>query len=103
MSSWHSRRRAGPSDFASLDCNTAEVASVYVDPAHMRRGAGRRLIAAVEDAARDAEILRLQVTASLSAMLFYRAVGFALIEHATSCTRGRVEMPCARMSKDLPR
>lgn len=94
---------SGVIGFASLDRDTAEVASVYVDPAHMRRGAGRRLIAAVEDAARDAEILRLQVTASLNAMLFYRAVGFALVEHATSRTRGGVEMPCARMSKDLAR
>ena len=87
--------------FASLDRHHAEVASIYVDPAHVRRGAGRRLIDAIEASARQADIIRLHVTASLYAMPFYHAVGFDLVEHATSRTRGGVEMPCARMVKNL--
>ncbi len=87
--------------FASLDRHHAEVASVYVDPAHVLRGAGRRLIEEIEASARAADIIRLHVTASLYAMPFYRAVGFDLVEHATSHTRGGIEMPCARMVKNL--
>ena len=89
--------------FASLDRNTAEVASMYIDPAHVRRGAGRRLIRAIEEAAREANITRLEVTASLNAMPFYRAVGFSLIEHGTSRTHEGVDMPCGRMAKELGR
>lgn len=89
--------------FASLDQRSAEVGAVYVDPAHTRRGAGRRLMNAIEEAARRANLTRLEVTASLNALPFYRAVGFSLIEHATSRTREGVEMPCGRMAKDLAR
>lgn len=87
--------------FASLDRKTGEVASMYVGPPFVRRGAGRRLMAAIEDAAREATITRLEVTAAINALPFYRAVGFSLIEHSTSRTREGVEMPCGRMAKKL--
>lgn len=87
--------------FASVDRNNCEVASMYVDPPHVRRGVGRRLMTTIEESAREANITRLEVTAAINALPFYRAVGFSLIEHGTSRTREGVEMPCGRMAKEL--
>ena len=49
---------------------------LYVEPARHRQGLGRRLLAAAEDAARQAGAARLTVRAQRDAAPFFAAAGF---------------------------
>jgi GNAT superfamily N-acetyltransferase len=74
-----------------------EVVAVYVDPRHLLRGAGSRLLAAAE---RAAGRTRLWLDATINAVPFSRSHGYR---------RGRrhfverlgVPIPCVRMTKRL--
>lgn len=53
-----------------------EVSGVYVHPTHAGRGVGSRLLAAIEERAREAGIARLGLTASANAVGFYDSRGY---------------------------
>ena len=55
-----------------------ELDDLFVDPAWMRRGIGRRLIIDAATVARSDGIARIEVTANTHALDFYNAVGFVL-------------------------
>lgn len=59
----------------SLDGETAELAKLFVDPRHMRAGAGRRLFGWSVDAARLAGARNLVVESDPYAAEFYRRMG----------------------------
>ncbi|MFC4988771.1 GNAT family N-acetyltransferase [Saliphagus infecundisoli] len=63
-----------PEDYAAdVDC---EVTGVYVHPADAGRGVGSRLLAALEERAREAGVSRLGLTASANAVGFYESRGY---------------------------
>ncbi|MGC5703419.1 GNAT family N-acetyltransferase [Pseudomonas sp. NFXW11] len=65
---------------ASLDGHA--VRSVFVDPLHQGGGVGRQLLAAVEQAARQAGVIRLRVPSSVTAEGFYARLGYIRVgEH----------------------
>ena len=53
-----------------------ELEDLFVEPAWMRRGIGRRLVLAIAAAARELGFDRLEVTANPHAMRFYERAGF---------------------------
>ena len=53
------------------------VHSLYCDPARLRRGVGRRLMAEIREFAQARDKRRLTVQSSLNAVAFYEALGFA--------------------------
>ncbi len=90
-------------DAALLDPkrDPARVRAMYTHPAHVRRGVGRMVLAACEEAARVEGFLRVELAATLAGEPLYRACGYATIEAFTSRTSGGVEIPLLRMGKAL--
>lgn len=62
------------------DCEPARVRAMFVSPDWTRRGLGRRILEACEDAARDAGFRDLFLVATLVGLPFYRAYGFRPLE-----------------------
>jgi GNAT superfamily N-acetyltransferase len=64
--------------FASflISGDVIELEDLFVDPACMKRGIGRRLVLAIVAAARELGFDRLEVTANPHAMQFYERTGF---------------------------
>ncbi len=67
---------AGFSVVLPVETTVHELDGLFVDPAWMRQGIGRVLIADAASIARAAGATTLQVTANPRALPFYRAVGF---------------------------
>ncbi len=90
-------------DAALLDPtqDSARVRAMYTDPAHVRRGIGRMILDACENAARREGFTRVELAATLAGEPLYRAHGFTLIEPITSRTSTGVEVPLLRMGKAL--
>ncbi len=80
----------------------ARVRAMYTDPAHARRGIGRRMLALCEGAARDAGFARVELMATLAGEPLYRACGYQPIEAVTVTDEGAAPVPMVRMGKDLP-
>ena len=78
----------------------ARVRAMYTDPAFVRRGVGRAVLAACEAAAREAGFGRTELMATLAGQPLYLAAGYVPIE-AILDTNGAVPVPLVRMGKDL--
>jgi len=82
--------------------SVAWVRAVFVSPHRTRHGAGRRLMAMVEDSAGVAGRKNVRLIASVNARLFYEALGYAASgPHHWEIEPGLV-LPCLRMEKTLP-
>ncbi len=90
-------------DAALLDPtqDAARVRAMYTDPVHVRRGIGRMILDACEDAALREGFTRVELAATLAGAPLYRAYGFEPIEPMTSRTRTSVEVPLLRMGKRI--
>lgn len=75
-------RPIGLAVLSALDGDPAALLlhGLYVEPVRHRRGLGRRLLAAAEEAARAAGAARLVVRAQRDAAPFFAAAGFAAAE-----------------------
>ena len=71
--------------------DAARVRAMYTHPDHARRGIGRLVIEACEEAARQAGFRRVEL---------YRAVGYQPVEHLRHTVAG-VDVPLIRMEKAL--
>lgn len=73
----------GPCGFVCLktdpEGNAGEVASLFVHPDRQGRGVGRRLWAAVEQAAREKGLAALHLDADPAAEPFYRGLGLSTV------------------------
>ena len=82
--------------------NAGEIRCVYVHPAHVRRGAGKALLAAVEQNALSQGINHLELNSTLTAVGFYERNGFRWIgENMFTLRPSGVQLECIRMAKDL--
>lgn len=81
--------------------DAAKIRAMYVDPAHARRGIGKRIMALCEEAARAAGFARTELMATLAGLPLYRACGYAEIEAVEATSREGVKVPIIRMGKAL--
>jgi GNAT superfamily N-acetyltransferase len=78
-----------------------EIMAVYVHPDHVGRGAGRTLLAKLEEVARADGASHLHLNAALNSVGFYSACGYERKMETMYMTRGGIVIKCARMEKDL--
>jgi GNAT superfamily N-acetyltransferase len=74
---------------------------MFVAPAWARRGIGRMLLSACEDAARREGFARAELMATLPGVPLYRASGYADLEPFDVELPDGVRLPCIRMEKRL--
>lgn len=78
----------------------ARIRAMYTDPGHVRRGVGKAVLAACEDAARAAGFTRVELMATLAGEPLYAAAGFVPIERIED-SNGGAPVPLIRMGKAL--
>jgi GNAT superfamily N-acetyltransferase len=79
---WLGAEPVGATGLRRLADGVGEIKRMYVDPAHRGQGYARRLLAAVEEAARDLGYRRMQLetgTAQPEAMALYESSGYQRI------------------------
>jgi putative acetyltransferase len=85
--------------FSSLGIN--EVNAVYVHPQYTRMGVGTLLLNAVETEAMAQNMKKLKLSASITAVPFYQARGYRVIEHSFHTLRSAVKIKSVSMEKSL--
>lgn len=90
-------------DARSLDPATdaARIRAMYTDPAYVRRGVGRLVLALCEDAARAAGFRRVEMMATLAGEPLYLACGYLPIERVMKMAESGPPVPGVRMGKDM--
>lgn len=78
----------------------ARIRAMYTDPAHVRRGIGRAVLSACEDAARAAGFACAELMATLAGVPLYRACGYAPVETVEADAAGTA-VPMVRMGRRL--
>jgi len=81
--------------------NDGEIAAVYVDPLHVRRGIGRLLMDKLEEVARAEGATSVHLNAALHSQGFYAACGYRVTMLTTYRTRGGLAIGVAVMEKSL--
>jgi GNAT superfamily N-acetyltransferase len=81
--------------------DAARIRAFFVCPDHARQGLGSRLLAACEQAARDAGFTHAEMVATLAGERLYSRHGWAIDRHYTETLPGGVQLPVIRMTKRL--
>jgi len=79
----------------------ARIRAMYTDPAHVRRGIGRMILALCEEAAASAGFKRLELMATAAGEPLYTACGYRVIERVERMSGEGVAVPGAVMGKVL--
>lgn len=87
--------------FGSIVPKKGELRAVYVHPDYGREGIGSRILAALEDLARQHALIDLRTDASLNAENFYLRHGYAVVERGEHALRSGARMRCVKMRKAL--
>jgi GNAT superfamily N-acetyltransferase len=92
-----------PDDARLLDPETepARVRAMFVHPDWTRRGLGRRILEACEEAARREGFRRLALLATLAGVPLYEAYGFTAVEERAAVLPDGVSLPCVAMEKPV--
>ena len=92
-----------PGDARLLDPATepARVRAMFVHPDWTRRGLGRRILEACEDAARGEGFRNLALMATLAGVPLYEAYGFRATEETDVVLPDGVRVPCVAMEKPV--
>lgn len=90
-------------DAALLDPakDAARVRAMYTHPDHTRKGVGRMILDACEDAARREGFTRAEMAATMGGVPLYRACGYHDIEPFEAETSSGYRVPLIRMGKAL--
>jgi len=81
--------------------DAAKIRAFFVHPAWARRGIGGLILAACENAAREAGFTRLEMGTTLSGVAFYRANGYAALEEMEVALGNGDALPIVRMAKEF--
>ena len=106
---WSRRARpyTGSGEFADEDrtlypsTEPAMIRAMFVRDDWTRRGLGRRIIEACEEAARREGFTRMALSATLPGVPLYERYGFTLLERTDVRMPDGVSIPCASMEKPL--
>ncbi|MCP5412230.1 MAG: GNAT family N-acetyltransferase [Alphaproteobacteria bacterium] len=79
----------------------ARIRAMYTDPAFVRRGIGRQVLALCEAAARAEGFTRAELGATMGGRPLYEAAGYQPIEMLAVPTPSGVTVPILRMGKTL--
>jgi N-acetylglutamate synthase-like GNAT family acetyltransferase len=92
-----------PTEDALLDpkCDAAHLRAFFVHPSWARRGIGKRILKACEDAIVSAQFLRADLVATLAGEPLYAAFGYSVIERYEIPMTNGLELPVVRMSKSF--
>ncbi|MBD1838494.1 GNAT family N-acetyltransferase [Coleofasciculus sp. FACHB-64] len=87
--------------FASLSVYTSTIHAIFVHPDFKRLGIGKRLLETMEHTAIEKEYRTLYVMSSLTAVNFYRAMGYKKTHKSGFWSEGKTWIPCVNMQKQL--
>lgn len=79
----------------------ARIRAMYTDPAHVRRGIGKMILALCEEAAAKAGFKRLELMATAAGEPLYTACGYQVIERVDRMSGEGIAVPGAVMGKSL--
>ena len=79
----------------------ARIRAFFIHPDFARRGIGKQIIEACENAARDAGFQQLELGATLSGVPLYKASGYHVIEEFIHILNDGVPFPLVRMGKAI--
>ncbi|MCC5635790.1 GNAT family N-acetyltransferase [Nostoc sp. CHAB 5844] len=86
--------------FSTLNKISNMVNAVFVHPHYVYQGIGKQLMLALEQEALNCKIKRLTVFASLTAVSFYKSLGYQY-EGKVELSGVRRKIPCVLMTKQL--
>lgn len=89
--------------FATLNKSTSYINAIYVSPNCVRQGVGKQLMLAIEEEAIQRKIGDLFTFSSLTAINFYKALGYKIIEEKNLLSNASIEIPVALMIKQNAR
>jgi GNAT superfamily N-acetyltransferase len=81
--------------------DAAKIRAFFVHPNWARRGIGSLILEACENAARETGFTRLEMGATLSGVVFYKAKGYAALENLEAPLGNGEVLPIVRMAKKL--
>lgn len=81
--------------------DAAKIRAFFVHPQWARRGVGTLILNACEAAAREACFRRCEMGATLTGVPFYRAKGYAELEHLAVPLGASESLPIIRMAKSF--
>ncbi len=87
--------------FAILDFKESLINATHVNPSMAHRGIGRRLVEAMESAAKQGGVSQLHLNSTLNAVAFYERLGYFQRKTASNRLPTGVELPCVMMTKNL--
>ncbi len=93
------QRPTGTAEQLDPQKDAARIRAFFVAPEAVRRGIGRKLLAACEDAARAAGFSTLELMATLPGVPFYAALGFAAEEEVLDTLPDGVTLRFVRMRR----
>ncbi|MFO1201686.1 MAG: GNAT family N-acetyltransferase [Tabrizicola sp.] len=85
----------------SADVRIGHVRHVATDPDVVRQGVGRRLMSRVMDDAREAGVEVMDCASTRTAVPFYAAMGFKIVDEMVVSLAPGVDFPAVRMMADL--
>ena len=81
--------------------DAARIRAFFVHPEHVRRGLGRAILAACEEAIRAARFRSVELVATLPGVPFYRAFNYQAGERYEVSLLNGLSLPVVRMSKNF--
>jgi GNAT superfamily N-acetyltransferase len=78
-----------------------EILGLYVDPNWQKRGVGRDLLARAEQAIATSGHASIRITGTVSALNFYVANGYRVLERGMHTARNGMLLPCLKLEKAI--
>jgi len=82
--------------------DAGRIRAFFIHPDWARRGIGRRIIQACEDAARSEGFTRMELVSTMPGEPLYAAMGYQVTKRFDQAMTDGTALPLAHMKKDLP-